>query len=67
MEDNWAVVFTHNVLYHVEIAKAILEDNNIESVIINKKDSNYFIGEIELYVSNDDLDNARKIIEAADL
>lgn len=67
MENNWSVVYTHNLLYNVEIAKSILDDNNIESVIINRKDSNYFIGDIELYVSNDDFENARKIIESAEL
>lgn len=67
MENNWSVVYTHSLLYNVEIAKTILEDNNINSVIINRKDSNYMFGEIELFVCNDDLEDAKKILETADL
>ena len=66
MEDNWSVVYTHNVLYHVEILKAVLVDNGIESVIINRVDSNYLFGDIELYVSNEDFDNAKKIIASVE-
>ena len=46
MEDNWSVVYTHNVLYHIEILKSVLSDNDIESVIINRVDSNYLFGDI---------------------
>jgi len=38
MEKGWKQVFLSGQLYKVEIAKDVLENNGIESVIINKKD-----------------------------
>lgn len=54
MEKGWKQVFLSGQLYKVEIAKDVLENNGIESVIINKKDSSYLaFGSIELYVKED--------------
>jgi len=49
-------------MYKVEIAQAILAENNINSVIVNKQDSSYFFGEIELHVNPDDAILAKQII-----
>jgi hypothetical protein len=52
----------------VEIAKAILNDSGIESVEINKRDSNYItIGEIELYVKSEEAPLASIIIKQNNL
>jgi Putative prokaryotic signal transducing protein len=52
MEKDWKRVFLSGQLYKVEIAKDLLENNGIESVIFNKKDSSYMaFGSIELYVN----------------
>ena len=52
MEKDWLIVFTTSLLYQAEIAKEILYDNDIESIIINKQDSSYLsFGDIELYVN----------------
>ena len=54
LEKGWKQVFLSGQLYKVEIAKDVLENNGIESVIINKKDSSYLaFGSIELYVKED--------------
>lgn len=50
--------------YLAEMAKALLFDNNIESVIINKKDSSYnSLGYLELYVDRDNLIRAKQILK----
>ena len=67
MEDNWQLVFTSNFLHKVEIVKAILKDHGIESVIVNKKDSSYLFGDIELYVHQDYVLMARQIINREEL
>lgn len=47
-----------------EIVKQVLQQNNIISVIINKRDSIYnTIGDIEVYVDRDKLIKAKSIIE----
>lgn len=62
MDENWTRIFTSQHLYKVEILKAVLEENNINSIIINKKDSSYHFGEVELYVTVEDAFTARQII-----
>ena len=41
---------------------ALLADNEIESIIMNKQDSAYLFGEIEVYVSPADAFKARQLI-----
>lgn len=55
MENNWVIVHTVTQEYEAEIIKSILNENSIECVIVNKKDSAYLFGEIEIYV---DVENA---------
>jgi hypothetical protein len=55
MENNWVIVHTVTKEYEAEIIKSLLSENNIECVILNKKDSVYLFGEIEIYV---DVENA---------
>ena len=61
--DSWVMIFNCAARYQAEILKSLLEDENINSVIINKQDSSYLsFGEIELYVKNDDVLRAKQII-----
>lgn len=62
MLDNWQLVYSSPLQYKVEIVQAILQDSDIESVVMNLKDSLYLIGEIELYVHNDNVLRAKQII-----
>ncbi len=62
-KDQWEMVFSSPKRYQVEIMKALLEEENIPGVIVNKQDSSYiFIGEVELYVKSDDILRAKLII-----
>ena len=63
MEINWKKAYSDSLLYRVEITKGVLADNNITSVIVNKQDSAYLFGVIELYVPQDDLLRAINIIK----
>jgi pyruvate carboxylase len=49
-EENFVRVFTSTAPLDIEAAKAILEEEDIPSYTINKRDSTYMFGEIELYV-----------------
>lgn len=61
MEKDWVVIYTTNQLYRAELFKRNLGDNGIESVIINKMDSTYRFGEIEIYVKRDQILRAKKL------
>ena len=60
--NNWVKVFSSSKAYLVEIAHGVLEEEEIESVIINKIDSAYLFGESELFVKDEDVLKAMQII-----
>ncbi|MCQ2976073.1 MAG: DUF2007 domain-containing protein [Bacteroidales bacterium] len=62
MED-WVKLESFDRPHQAEIRKVILEQNNINAVVINAKDSLFLIGEYELYVHKDDEKMAHAIIE----
>lgn len=63
MEKNWIKLFSSDDIIKVEIMKHILFSNNINSVIINNKDSSYLMfGTIDLYINKKDESSAIKII-----
>jgi hypothetical protein len=63
MESNWKVIFTANKLYQAEMAKNILEENEIEVVVLNKQDSFYLIGDIEVLVKPEDSFRANSLLK----
>lgn len=64
MEKGWKQVFLSGQMYKAEIAKSLLENNGINSVIINQVDSVYkMFGNIELYVREEDEQKALEILK----
>lgn len=66
MNKDWIKIYSTGVAYKAEILKGLLIENNIDAVIINKKDSSYGFGELELYVNADDVVKAKHIITTLD-
>ena len=62
MEDKLALIYTSPQLYEIELIRGMLLENDIESFIVNKQDSSYLIGDIELYVSIDAIMKAKQLI-----
>ena len=65
--EKWTMVFSSSRLYQVEILKGLLEENDIPCFIINKQDSSYLFGEIELYVSVEDSVKALNLINHSEI
>ncbi|RKD91397.1 putative signal transducing protein [Mangrovibacterium diazotrophicum] len=64
METNFVLVFTTAEAFKAEIAKEILDDNDIKCVVMNQQDSVIpSIGEIEIYVHENDLELALDILK----
>ncbi len=60
----WHKVFSTDKTHQAEIVKAVLSDNQLDPVLINKKDSAYDrFGYIEIHVTSDQVMRARKIID----
>ncbi|HOT88248.1 MAG TPA: DUF2007 domain-containing protein [Bacteroidales bacterium] len=67
MNEQWVSIYNSNYNYLVEITQAILTENEIESVIVNKQDSSYHFGIIELHVHPDNVIKALQIINTEKL
>lgn len=59
----WQKVFTSDLPYRAEIVRAVLEENGLSPVLINKKDTLYQIGHYEVHVVPEDVLKAIKIIK----
>lgn len=49
--EEWIKIYSFESQYQAEMTKEILEQNGVNAVIINAKDSLFLIGEYELYVN----------------
>ena len=59
----WKVVYETPNEVRAEIAKAVLEDSEIPTVVVNKKDSSYQFGVYEVCVNQDFIEEATRIIK----
>ncbi len=60
---DWVKIKTFDNLYEAEFHKELLEEQGIQAVVLNKRDSMYLIGEIELYVPADLEKKAQAVID----
>ena len=69
MEKDWIAIFTTESQFKAELIRSMLQENQIESVIINRRDSPYGIfGDISVYVYKDQADAAAALLrEAGDI
>ena len=62
MEDNWLKIYSAGQLYQVDLVKGILDENGVERVILNQSDSEFLLGEVELYVDSENFEEAKRLI-----
>ncbi len=62
---SWIKIFSTRSFAEASIVKGMLEENNIQTILFNRQDSNYLLGEIELYVSAHFKDIATHLIDKA--
>lgn len=68
MQKGWQQIYFSDKMHLIEIAKAVLSENNIESFEVNRRDSTYItIGDVELYVRDKDVMRAKFLIEQLNL
>lgn len=63
MEKDWMHVFSTTMEHISQIAKSVLEDNDIECILIDKRDSSYHFGEIEVYVKHNHVVRAKYLLK----
>ena len=65
--NGWAVVYSDGFPPAVELRRAVLEENGIPAVVLNKRDSSYLFGFVELLVQEEDAVRAESLIAGASL
>lgn len=64
MEDNWILIYSTPQPWQAEMAKQILEENGIEAVVMNRRDSSYTVfGEAEVYVVKEDVEKSKELLK----
>jgi hypothetical protein len=63
MEGNLVHIYSSSQPYTAELIKQMLIDKNIGAFLVNKQDSTYKFGEVELYVNRDDVIRAKMLIK----
>jgi len=64
MEEGWKTVYETDQEYQATIAKDVLENNGIQAVILNQKDSTYLVwGQISVLVPEADEETAINLLK----
>jgi hypothetical protein len=63
MEENLVHIYSTSQLYLAELIKQMLSDHSIVAFLVNKQDSTYKFGDVELYVNRDDIIRAKMLIK----
>ncbi|MEN5056346.1 MULTISPECIES: DUF2007 domain-containing protein [Sphingobacterium] len=65
MEQGWKKIKVYTNAIEAEIVKQMLEESGIPAIVLNKQDSSYLVfGKIELYVNQEDEQQALVLIES---
>ncbi len=65
MEQDWKKIKDYTNAIEAEIVKQMLEENGIPAIVLNKQDSSYLVfGKIELYVNQQDEEQALMLIDS---
>ena len=67
MEKNWVKLIVGSNSIELEITKQMLEEHDIPAVLINKQDSSYRFGQIELFVHESKEAEARLLLAIQDV
>jgi hypothetical protein len=64
MEKDWVKIRTYTDVVESELTKQMLIEHEINAIILNKQDSSYFFGRLELYVQGDQVERAEELINS---
>jgi len=63
MEKGWELVTYFDKRNRAEMFIGLLESNDIKAVIINKKGSELLVGPVEVYVKDEQADQAKEFLK----
>lgn len=62
MEKDWKKIYSTHNFFKAEMIRQMLLDNDIPAVILNKQDSSYRFGFIEIYSHQNNESTAKELI-----
>lgn len=62
MEAGWIRIYTSEDFFKSELVRQVLIDNEIEAIIMDKQGFPYRLGEVEVYIHEDNFQKALEII-----
>lgn len=65
MEDNWQLVYSTTKSFEAEMVRGLLMNAGLEPIVMNRQDSMYMFGEIEVFVHPDQYEQAINIIKSS--
>lgn len=63
MEKGWIKIQTYTDAIQGEMDKQLLAENGIPAVLLNKQDSSFMFGKIDLFVNEKDMEPAQRLIQ----
>jgi hypothetical protein len=63
MQEGWICIYEADEEYKAELIKQLLEGQNLHPVIMDRKDDEFRIGQVEIYISPLEYDTAHKLLE----
>ena len=64
MQEGWIKVYESDEEYQAVLIRELLENHGLHPVLMDKKDDEFRIGHAEVYVSGEEIDKARDVIES---
>ncbi|MGC8802436.1 MAG: DUF2007 domain-containing protein [Bacteroidales bacterium] len=63
MEEGWTKIYQTQNAYQAEIIRQVMEKENIACVVMNKQDSSFFFGNIEIFVKDENVEAAKQLLQ----
>ncbi|MBW6492050.1 MAG: DUF2007 domain-containing protein [Lentimicrobium sp.] len=64
--ESWTCVYTTSFLHEAELIRGMLEENLITAILVNKQDSVYLFGDIEIHVPTVNAFEATQLINSGE-
>ncbi len=62
MIEGWSVVYRSAFEYQASMVMEILEQQGLHPVLLDRKDDEFHIGDVEIYVAPEEAEQAAKVI-----
>jgi hypothetical protein len=62
MVEGWVMVHRSSHEYQASVIVDVLERHGLHPVILDRKDDEFLIGDVEVYVAPEEAENARRVI-----